>query len=231
MFLNEWVKIHPIMQIQNWIYLFTVEIHYLSKSYNSVSHPLLIIHSVPGGSARKELACNAGDLGSIPGLRRSPGGGHGNPLQYSCLENPHELRSLAGYSPWSRKESDTTEWLSSHICIRVMMRVVLFLSLLGPAQCIAIQCRSSCAWHLGQGYITQSEVIIWLWSSNPLIIVDQMLLSDSSIWFFWFGMLEWSDWLDKSQLCALYWPVWMASRAKWTPHPRLLHFWHCDSLL
>ena len=36
----------------------------------------------------KESACNAGDLGSIPGLRRSPGEGHGNPLQYSCLENP-----------------------------------------------------------------------------------------------------------------------------------------------
>ena len=36
----------------------------------------------------KESACNAGDLGSIPGLGRSPGGGHGNTLQYSCLENP-----------------------------------------------------------------------------------------------------------------------------------------------
>ena len=42
----------------------------------------------PGGSGSKESACNAGDLGSIPGLGRSPGGGHGNPLQYSCLENP-----------------------------------------------------------------------------------------------------------------------------------------------
>ena len=42
----------------------------------------------PGGSDGKESACNAGDLGSIPGLGRSPGGGHGNPLQYSCLENP-----------------------------------------------------------------------------------------------------------------------------------------------
>ena len=42
----------------------------------------------PGGSIGKESACNAGDLGSIPGLGRSPGGGHGNPLQYSCLENP-----------------------------------------------------------------------------------------------------------------------------------------------
>ena len=42
----------------------------------------------PRGSDSKESACNAGDQGSIPGLGRSPGGGHGNPLQYSCLENP-----------------------------------------------------------------------------------------------------------------------------------------------
>ena len=41
----------------------------------------------PGGSDDKETACNAGDLGSIPGLGRSPGEGNGNPLQYSCLEN------------------------------------------------------------------------------------------------------------------------------------------------
>jgi len=45
----------------------------------------------PGGTGGKESTCNAEDLrdlGSIPGLKRSPGGGHGNPLQYSCLENP-----------------------------------------------------------------------------------------------------------------------------------------------
>ena len=58
----------------------------------------------PGGSKGKESACNAGDLGSIPGLGRSPGGGQGNPLQYSCLENPQGQRSLVGYSPWSHKE-------------------------------------------------------------------------------------------------------------------------------
>ena len=62
-----------------------------------------------GGSDRKEPACNGGDLGSIPGSGRYPGKGHGNPLQYSYLENPHEQRSLAGYSPWGCKESDTTE--------------------------------------------------------------------------------------------------------------------------
>ena len=43
------------------------------------------------------------DVGSIPGSGRSPGGGHGNPLQCSCLENPHGQRSLAGYSPWGRR--------------------------------------------------------------------------------------------------------------------------------
>ena len=52
-----------------------------------------------GGSEGKESACNAGDLGSIPGLGRSPRGGHGNPLQYSCLEKSHGQRNLADYSP------------------------------------------------------------------------------------------------------------------------------------
>ena len=42
----------------------------------------------PGGSEGKESARNTGDLGSSPGLRSSPGGGHGNPLQYPCLEKP-----------------------------------------------------------------------------------------------------------------------------------------------
>ena len=42
----------------------------------------------PGGSDGKDSACNVGDPSSIPGLGRSPGGGHGNPLQCSCLENP-----------------------------------------------------------------------------------------------------------------------------------------------
>ena len=46
-------------------------------------------------------------------VRRSPGGGYGNSLQYSCLENPHEQRNLVGYSPWGRKESDVTERLST----------------------------------------------------------------------------------------------------------------------
>ena len=63
----------------------------------------------PSGSDNKESSCNEGDLGLIPGLGRFPGRGHGNPLQYSCLENPNGQRSLAAYRPWSHKDSDTIE--------------------------------------------------------------------------------------------------------------------------
>ena len=55
----------------------------------------------------KESACKAGDSGSVPGWGRSPGGGHGNPLQHSCLENPTDR---GGW--WGRKESDSAEWLT-----------------------------------------------------------------------------------------------------------------------
>ena len=81
--------------------------------------------SFPGSSAGKESACNAGDLGSIPGLGKYPGGGHGNPLQYSCLEKLHGQRSLAGYSPWGRKESDTTEQLSTAWCTWCIQRNII----------------------------------------------------------------------------------------------------------
>ena len=48
----------------------------------------MALRGFPGGSVVKNLPANAGDMGSIPGLGRSLGGGNGNPLQYSCLENP-----------------------------------------------------------------------------------------------------------------------------------------------
>ena len=51
----------------------------------------------------KNLPATGGDVASIPGLGRSPGGGNDNPLQYSYLENPHGQRSLVGYSPWVHK--------------------------------------------------------------------------------------------------------------------------------
>ena len=81
------------------------------------SHPLSLTklspaglqRGFPGGSNCEESTCNERDRGSISGWGRSPGGGHGNPLQYSCLENPHGQRSMVGHSLWGHKESDTTE--------------------------------------------------------------------------------------------------------------------------
>ena len=66
----------------------------------------------------KEFACNAGDLGSISGLGRFHGGGHDNPLQHSCQENPHGQRSLAGFSLWGRKESDIPK-VTEHACMHM----------------------------------------------------------------------------------------------------------------
>ena len=57
----------------------------------------------------KNPPANAVDMGLIPGSGRSPGGGNGNPLQYSCLEKSHGQRSLVNYSSCVCKESDTTE--------------------------------------------------------------------------------------------------------------------------
>ena len=55
----------------------------------------------------KSLPANAGDVGSIPGSGRSPGGGNGNSLQYSSLKIPIDRGSWPGYSPWGHKKSGT----------------------------------------------------------------------------------------------------------------------------
>ena len=80
----------------------------------------------PGGSDGKESACNARDLGSIPGLGRSPGEGNSYPLQYSHLDGQ---RRLAGYSPWGHKESDMTERLSLSWILTYSVGYNLLLSL------------------------------------------------------------------------------------------------------
>ena len=62
----------------------------------------------------KESTCSVGDKDLIPGSGRYPGEGNSNPLQYSCLGNPMDLRSLVSYSPWGRKEVDMTERLNKN---------------------------------------------------------------------------------------------------------------------
>ena len=83
--------------------------HYSGQASWEVS--LYLEGCFSGGSVVKNLPASAGelgDMGSIPGWGRSPGGGNGNPLQYSCQEKSHRQRSLAGCGPWGQKESDTT---------------------------------------------------------------------------------------------------------------------------
>ena len=75
--------------------------------------PTPVFLGFPGGSEGKVSTYNAGDLGSILELGRSPAGGHGNTLQYLCLKNPNGQRSLVGYSPWGCKELDMIEQLST----------------------------------------------------------------------------------------------------------------------
>ena len=71
--------------------------------------PTPVFLGFPGGSDYKECTSNVGDLASIPGLGRSPGGGDGNPLNYSCVKNPHGQRNLAGYSPWYHSQTQLSD--------------------------------------------------------------------------------------------------------------------------
>ena len=90
----------------------------------------LYTRSLPGGSVVKNPPAIAGDAGSILGWRRSPREGNGNALQSSCLENPlsHEQRSLASYSLWGHKESDTTEHVAQPVTVILESTSTLFSS-------------------------------------------------------------------------------------------------------
>ena len=87
-------------------------------------------HGFPGSSAgiRIYLQCWR------PVLGRSPGEGHDNALQYSCLENPHEQKCLVGYSPWGHKESDTTELLSAAQCNSSSQELIWVLTIINSKQ-------------------------------------------------------------------------------------------------
>ena len=93
-----------------------------SDTTEQVTHiglAFLLMRNLYQGLSGKESTCNAGDVGVslIPGSRRSPGGGNGNPLQYSCLKKYPMDRSMVGYSAWGFKESQKTERLTLSLSI------------------------------------------------------------------------------------------------------------------
>ena len=115
----------------------------------------------PCVSAGKESSCNVGDLGLIPGLRRSPGEGKGYPLQYSGLENSMDYV----YSPWGCKESDRTERLSVSLWASLTAQLVKNVP--------AVQ--ETGVWSLGREdslkkeMATHSSVLAWRipWTEEP----------------------------------------------------------------
>ena len=87
---------------------------------------LVFFWGFPGGLDDKESACNEGDLGLIPGSGRSPGEGNGNPLQYSCLENPMDGGAWQA-TVHGVAELDTTEWLHFSFWLTLWLHRVLSL--------------------------------------------------------------------------------------------------------
>ena len=120
--------------------------------YMYVVHLYLFIMGFPGDLDGKESACNAGDLGSIPGLGRSPGEGNGYPLQYSCLENSKDRGVWKAIVTWVTKELDRTEQLTlTYSCIDGhLFLIFLSASFMSILQSIYSWCPINCKflkWH------------------------------------------------------------------------------------
>ena len=102
----------PVLRIFRYFWSYKCSgVKELGKSKSVKKNSFIIVTlGFPRGSVSKESACNAGDLGLIPGLGRSPGKGNNNPLQYSCWGKSHAQRSLVDYSPWGHMSQT---WLSN----------------------------------------------------------------------------------------------------------------------
>ena len=93
----------------------------------SISYP----RGFPGGSEDKASACNAGDPGSMPGLGRSPGEGNGNPLQYSCLENPMDRGAWqATVHRVAKSQTQLSDFTSLHFIVHWGYYIYVFVFLL-----------------------------------------------------------------------------------------------------
>ena len=125
-----WAAVHGVTKSRTRLSDFTFTFHFFHWRRKWQPTPVFLpgesqgwgslvgaVYGVTQSRTRLKWLSSMGGLGLIPGLGRSPGSGHGNPLQYSCLENPQGQRNLASCSPWGHKESDTTKWLCVPECL------------------------------------------------------------------------------------------------------------------
>ena len=140
----------------------------------------LIVQSVKNLPAMQESACDAGDPGSIPGSRRSRREGNGNPLRYSCLENP-QMEKPVGYSLWGRKESDMNEQLHFlSLNYKHFQNLVQFSCSMGLTLCNPVNHSTpSLSVHHQLLETTQTHVHELVMPSNHLILSCPLLLLPS----------------------------------------------------
>ena len=139
------------------------------KSIISINQCACILWASPLAPVLKNPPANAGDIRdvcSIPGLRRSPGGGHSTPLQYSCLENPHGQRSQAGYSLWGHRESDTTQ--QTHTLEH--RRASFILACSSSSFTEGRNCLADSLWFFSLWELLEFDITTYLFSSFPMIL-------------------------------------------------------------
>ena len=115
-----------------WVHIFELCPRCLMKSTNYPSHHSWFLFpytkSFLGGLIGKESTCNVGDLGSIPGLGRVPGEGNGNPLQYSCLENPMDREAWwATLHRVTKSQTRLTNTFTFHMYVCVMIHIYVYI--------------------------------------------------------------------------------------------------------
>ena len=147
-------------------------VHVLTTvNYHHLHHELLLSGS-PGGSASKEFACSVGDLGLIPGLGRSPGGGYGNPLQYSCLKNLHGQKE-PGRLQFIGSQRVRYDWATNPLLITIFFKKLLC-SLFWKnwdILCLLLECLQSCRkMSLNTECFTKVQVI-WCRGRDDLCVI------------------------------------------------------------
>ena len=154
--------------------------------------PLMVALVVKNPPANVE---DARDIGSIPGLGRSPGVGNGSPLQYSCLENSHGQRNLVGYSPQGCKESDTTahtQWFVECMNDCTQIKAV---SLWGSREGRGVGCSSWGSKESNTTVLThKTNLHLWI----PILLKDEELYCHiicpwNVLWWiiYWVGQKVW----------------------------------------